>query len=355
VEDIETIKQLKIFLIFVREINQAMQKMRSILFVVFVVVGQSVFSQAGLIIQGASPNLHLVHTVVPRENWYSIGRMYNISPKELAPYNKVTLETALSIGQLIRIPLTKTNFAQNNAKETDEVLVPLFHIVQEKEGMYRISINHNKVAAADIKKWNSLSSEQLRPGMKLIVGYLKVKEDQSPLASGGANKIEGASQTVASKEVKAEPKPVETQPKQNTPATQTTPAVTTPPVTAPASVPETENKSAEAGTALPSVNHDGGFFKKQYYSSGKTATGNAGVFKSTSGWNDGKYYALMNNVPVGTIIRVNFSSTNKTIFAKVLGQLPEMKESTGLTVRLSDAAAAELGVAITKFYVDVKY
>ena len=83
--------------------------------------------------------------------------------------------------------------------------------------------------------------------------------------------------------------------------------------------------------------------------------GNAGIFKSGSGWEDGKYYALVNNIPVGTIIRVTFSSTSKSIYAKVLGQLPEMKESQGLSLRISDAAASELGAEIGKFYVQVAY
>ncbi len=63
----------------------------------------------------------------------------------------------------------------------------------------------------------------------------------------------------------------------------------------------------------------------------------------------------MNNVPTGTIVKVTFSSTQKTVYAKVLGQLPDMKESVGLTIRLSDAAASELGAENGKFYVDVKY
>lgn len=63
----------------------------------------------------------------------------------------------------------------------------------------------------------------------------------------------------------------------------------------------------------------------------------------------------MNNVMVGTIIKVSFPSTSKVIYAKVLGQLPEMKESFGLTIRISDAAAAELGAGNSKFAVDVNY
>ena len=63
----------------------------------------------------------------------------------------------------------------------------------------------------------------------------------------------------------------------------------------------------------------------------------------------------MNGVPVGTIVQVNFPSTNKAIYAKVLGQLPDMRESSGLTIRISDAAASELGAGNNKFTVDVRY
>lgn len=63
----------------------------------------------------------------------------------------------------------------------------------------------------------------------------------------------------------------------------------------------------------------------------------------------------MNNVPVGTIVKVSNPSNNKSVYAKVLGQLPDMKESAGLTVRVSDAAAAELGVTVSKFSIEIKY
>jgi len=354
-------------------------------------------SQTGLIIQGASPNLHLVHTVVAKENWYSIGRIYNLSPKELAPYNKTTLDKPLSIGQLLKIPLIPTNFSQNGSKLPDESLIPLYHIVQEKEGMYRVSVTYNKVSADNLKKWNKLNSDQLKNGMKLVVGYLKVKGNESPFASAGSNKISVGGTGAATDETQHQV-PQTTSPAPGNPASTgsastnpaatnsgsanpsaSNPVTTNPPTgpvakngstptapgsqTQPASVIKEENAASREETpSRPEVintggaaNFKGGFFKNQYSETGKITTGNAGIFKSTSGWNDGKYYALMNNVPIGTIIKVSFSSTNKSIFAKVLGQLPEMKESTGLAVRLSDAAASELGVAISKFYVDVKY
>ena len=99
---------------------------------------------------------------------------------------------------------------------------------------------------------------------------------------------------------------------------------------------------------------NGGFFSIDYTGGGKSASGMAGTFKSTSGWTDGKYYALMNGVTVGSIISVT-ATNGKTVYAKVLGQLPDMKESAGLLIRISNAASAELGLGEGKYSVDVKY
>ena len=48
-----------------------------------------------LLIKGSGDKLYLDHKVVAKENWYSIGRIYEISPKEIAPFNNLTLENGL--------------------------------------------------------------------------------------------------------------------------------------------------------------------------------------------------------------------------------------------------------------------
>ena len=80
-----------------------------------------------LIIEGTSPGIYLVHTTTPKETFYSIGRIYNISPKEIAPFNNLILENGLSIGQVIKVPLKEVNFSQDGVVAADEVSVPLYH------------------------------------------------------------------------------------------------------------------------------------------------------------------------------------------------------------------------------------
>jgi LysM repeat protein len=348
-----------------------------------------VWSQSDMTVQGTSPDLYLLHTVQPKETWYAIGRIYNAQPKEIATLSGVAMDK-LNIGQQLKVPLKAGNFTQDGKKNADEVFVPVYHIVQEKEWMYRISQNHNKIPVETLEKWNSVTNDQLQAGMKLIVGYLKVKTAHSPLAAGGLKKIVIPATTPATAATKpATETPIaKTEKPAETKTTETKPAETKPAETKPVETkvveakkvelkevkkddpkkeidtapPATEEKSSKTSATVTPVSNEanytgykGGYFKSGYSASGKSTAGNAGIFRSTSGWKDGKYYALMNNVPVGTVVKITFTSTNKSVFAKVLGQLPDMRESVGLTVRLSDAAAAELGAEMGKFYVDVAY
>jgi LysM repeat protein len=327
---------------------------------------QFVSAQNPLVVHGATPQLYLTHTVAAKENWYSVGRIYNQSPKEMAPFNGLTMEKPLSIGQVLKIPLTDMNYSMDGSKASDEVLVPVHYVVADKEWMYRISIGHNKVPIANLEKWNNVTNDQLRAGMKLIVGYLKVKTSQSPLVAMATNKPVTGAAPVTKTDPPATPakdvavtnppanKPIDpvVQPAPKTETVKAEPVKTEPIKEEPKPTgPATTEPVSNSGPA----NFKGGYFKGNFNGTGKGTAGNAAIFRSNSGWKDGKYYALMNNVPVGTIVKVSFSSTNKTIYAKVLGQMPEMKENIGLNLRISEAAASELGATIGKFYVNCEW
>jgi hypothetical protein len=307
---------------------------------------------AQLMIQGETGKLYLDHTVTAKENWYSIGRLYNISPKEIAPFNGLTLKTALDMGKQIKIPLTSDNFEQNTKKSSSETLVPLYHIIQEKEWMYHISTTYNKVPIEKLEKWNNINKDQAKAGMQLVVGYLKVKTAQSALATMSTDKTLAAAQPLPKDAVKTSNNNAIV--KEEKSEEKKSPAASQESAVAGNATTTSANNNTSANTY--SLNHAaGGFFGSDFNGNNRSATGQAGTFKSTSGWHDGKYYALMNNVAVGTIIKITSVSTNKSVYAKVLGQLPEMKESMGLAIRISNSAAAELGTGEGKFPVDIKY
>jgi hypothetical protein len=314
-----------------------------------------------LTVQGQTGKLYLEHTVVAKENWYSVGRLYNINPKELATYNHLTFAQPLDIGQVLQVPLTTVNFSQDGKKLAAETLVPVIHVVQEKEWLYRISVNYNKVPIPALEKWNHVTGDQVHPGLHLIVGYLKVKTALSALAAAGTPAQVGArvsaqadsSSTVSSGNDSGAAKPVAAVTKKPVVTVAPKPVVTVTPKPVVTVAPKPAVVTQPSVVSAPQFN--GGKFKGEFSDGGKSVSGQAGIFKSTSGWQDGKYYALINTVPVGTIVKVSDPATGKSIYAKVLGQLPEMKESAGLTIRVSNAAAAELGEGDARFGVDVSY
>jgi hypothetical protein len=337
----------------------------AILFCLIYSVSAGYSQNSQLTIEGNSGKFYLTHMVVAKENWYSIGRLFNCPPHDIASFNNMNFDKPLDVATIINIPLTVGNFDQKQVKSAGESLIPVYHVVEDKEWMFKVSSIYNDVPVTSLEKWNKIKRDDVRKGTALIVGFLKVKTDLSPLAMGiSTNPAVGATAIDAqNKSIKpADPASTQTANKP-TPATTTVSSSQLPAKPIVTSVPTT---TASTATVIPvsnppervnnyAVTHsNGGFFSIDYTGGGKSASGTAGTFKSTSGWTDGKYYALMNGIAVGTIIRVT-GTNSKTIYAKVLGQLPDMKESAGLLIRISNAASAELGLGEGKFSVDIKY
>ena len=112
-----------------------------------------------------------------------------------------------------------------------------------------------------------------------------------------------------------------------------------------------------------SVNHDGaGYFKSNFYQQvkksplSKEQTVTSSIFKTNTGWQDEKYYLLINGVEPGTIVKLTNPSNSKLVFAKVLYSMDRIRENQGVDIRISDAAAASLAVNETdKFILKVNY
>ncbi len=352
--------------------------MRAFIAIAFVFI--SFFSSAQsatLVVEGTTPNLYITHTVSPKESFYSVARLYNVGPGVIADFNKSNLQTGLQIGQTIKVPLVAQNFDQAGKKEAGETLVPVYHVVAKSETLFRIGANNNKVAVASIKQWNGLASDNVVAGTPLVVGHLKIKNEQlnqlnaaiptatttpqiaqqqnsfNPTAGSNIKASENveAAITLDEKQTKIEEPEAEKvkepeitkviEPKTETPVTKT----------------NTENKPDLLAPVI-SATPEEGFFAATFTTDIDDKNlaennGEAGTFKSTSGWQNKKYYALMNDVEPGTVVKI--STGEKVVYAKVLGSLPDMKEDRLLLLRLSNSAASYLGKIDPKFPVQVSY
>ncbi|RYZ24181.1 MAG: LysM peptidoglycan-binding domain-containing protein [Chitinophagaceae bacterium] len=321
-----------------------------LLFLQFAIAG---ISQQALQVQHGDKGLYLVHTVAPKENWYSVGRLYAISPKDIAAFNSTDMSKGLTIGQSVMIPLSAANFSQASGASGR----PVYYTVGEKEGLYRVSLKNNKVLMADLRKWNSLKSDAITTGQKLIVGYLGAPQSGPAVAgtpSGG---------TAPSPESQNPP----ALPRKDTSVKPDHPATDDPGTAAPATVPpkkvEVVPTPAPAATTPRNASSDGrgGFFRQQYEQqakggTSKDVTASSGIFKTASGWQDMKYYILIDGAEPGTLVKVTNPANNKVIYAKVLGGMSGIRQNTGFDVRISNAAANVLETNdAEKFQVRVQY
>lgn len=279
--------------------------------------------------------LYLNHTVGVKENFYSIGRMYNISPRVFAPYNGLELSSGLSIGQTIRIPLNETNFWQTGVRKSKETVVPVYHQVMAKETLTGISKMYS-IDKASLISWNNIEGEKISVGGNIIIGFLTVDKALSPLAALGMgprseppvpkpvppvtpSEDKKPKETVKQAEKEVKPKPL-----------------------------PTNEKKADESVVLYAGN---GFFKDEYNQQTnndkniqKTSL-KGGSFKSTSGWSDGKYYILIDGIEKGTIVRLRNLTNNKFIYAKVLASISETKPGAAEQYLVSNSAAAQLNVS----------
>ena len=291
---------------------------------------------------------YLVHQLAPKENYYSVGRIYNISPRVFAPYNGLELTSPLSIGQALKIPLNEQNFWQNGSRKENEVVLPLYYTAGAGENLSTIS-KIFKTDNATLRSWNNMSSDAVSAGKKVIIGFLKVDKTLSPLAASGMSRQEPpmVKQEPKKEEVKQQPV-VKEEPKKEEPKVELKPE---PKKEEPKPVVKEEPKPQ----AAPASYEGNGFFKDEYNKQSNNgrntsnASGNGSTFKSTSGWSDGKYYVLMDNLEKGTIVMVRNPANGKAIYAKVLAGVKETTPNSSALFLLSNAAASQLGISAEKF------
>ncbi len=312
------------------------------------------------------------HTVVAKESYSSIGRLYNINGRELADYNNLDYTVGLSIGQILKVPVkdnttipTPTPVAKTPVQQTNQ---PIYHTLKQGESLYQLSRTYAPSTVDNIRKWNNLTSDNLILGDRLIVGYSKenvtrkteieVEDTPSPLpkvkadsevkagelsdlqAKAKALEIEQKRLEDEVERVKKQQKELEEKEKADKKAEQ-----------------ERMRKEAKQTAKVKLSTGDGaGFFKKDFTGEiGASSEGKSGVFKSTSGWEDEKYYALFDGARSGTILKVTNNETGKSVFVKVLDIIPRLNENKSMIIRLSNATASALGANEADFTCTVQY
>ena len=274
-------------------------------------------AQAKLLVLGKCPECYVQYRLKPGETLESISALAGMPLAQLKLYNKISSADPMATPSSIRIPLSASNLITNKTP------LPVFHVVEKGDNLYRLNLQYFTPGIPRIKEWNQLKSETLKDGDMVVVGYL------------------GGNEALV-----------------NTPSVAALPSMvaSTPKAAAPAAV---EAAPLKQVVAIPQVSAAEGYYAAQFSAALSAQqlleiSGTGGLFKSITGWGDKRYYVLMNDVVPGSIVRITVDQV-KYICARVLGPIPDNKPNKGLLVRLSNAAAAALGVSEMMFTATVNY
>ena len=325
------------------------------------------------------------YTIKPKQTLSSIAKVNHTTVGDIMRLNGMNSKSHLKSGTVLRIPgtgaktivtpsavmpysgpIVKDKASTNSAVTTTSNMVtttrPIKYIVNKKDNLYKIS-KQFKTTDAQLMEWNGMKNDVVRAGMGLIVGQETVT---MPVTKDTVANIQKTNSipTFIAKDTSRLAKDATRVVKDTIPTRVYHPTIDSTfngrtknieeavarsqslDIVDPAPIPKYAKYAEKEGFYA-------GYFDRTHLSD-NTTTGEAAAFKSTSGWEDKKFYILINDINQGSIVRITVN--DKSICAKVMGPLPPVKEDNGLVARISNAAAEALGVQdVVRFGVTINY
>lgn len=275
--------------------------------------------------QHRGDGLYFKAAAIKGDNINTIAARYNVPIVQLSDFNHTGYQSAFFSGQEIMIPVGKTNY-----KRVEEVASqPLCYKVMPGDKLRSVSRVLN-VAQSTLELWNHLDSPQLIPGQTLLLGWVTYNRPDNIPDAASTNAIR------QDNNIKKRVAPV---------------------------VPTSDTGNNNTDTADTVISYTDSIdnvmearYNKQVAGSEEMETSGAAVFydykvKSVHGY----YYAFHNDAPRGSLIKITNPATQHTIYAKVIGPIPDLPDYNNSIIAVSGNAAAALGTRYKRFFCKISY
>lgn len=302
-------------------------------------------------------NNYKTHTLQQGETLSALAQKYSTTVGDIMRMNGMHADTKLVYGSAIKIPSTAVATNTNDTHTKPAATTPTVevkntppavnnsatHVVEKGETLYSISKKYN-ISITQLQIINKLPGLNVSVGQQLVVNASAAgatasqpaSTSSAPVTDSYTNKSNTTPTTVKAETVK------NVQP-DNAPAADDAEQVSNTSFT----------DNADEQPAFTPMGE--GYFASQFVDKRvKDIQGTSMIFKTASGWSDGKYYILMNEADPGSIVKVT-ADNGKSIYAKVLWNMGDLKENQGINFRISNAAAMALNLNQDKFSIDVAY
>jgi LysM repeat protein len=264
-------------------------------------IGNDLSIGQSLVIENATQTIPNSQVATPQAS--TVSETVSIPKSESVSTPTITQKTTSTLREEVAKPkLEKTEPAKSETSKastptlpTSQPMVPgefMTHQVQTGETLFAIATQYG-VKVEDLIRLNALTSNNLRTGQNLKVGRGPIEESKVPVI--------GTPRVVSS----AEEMNLE--------------------------------KLSENPVGYKNIRE----------------TGQAERIEGTGGHK--KYLVLHRTAPVGTIMRIKNEENDITIFARVVGTLPETGDHSKLVIKLSQAAFDQLKAVNSRFPVEILY
>ncbi|MEO6151260.1 MAG: LysM peptidoglycan-binding domain-containing protein [Mucilaginibacter sp.] len=281
----------------------------------------------------------IIHKLDPKDNYYSIGRKYNIKPNVIIQYNN---NAPLRIGGIIKVPteipfdgqaiVTQTTttppVVQQQSRPVPPPVVP--QVVHENKPAVTQPVTPQAGPQTPVKTETNVSGTQdykVTAGETLFAIAKRFNTTPEDIA-----KINGLTSNYLS------PGQV-LKVRSNTPAIQP--------------VADTRIIAAQDST-LPITTDSTSMRPNRFGLFEKNEKGMATWLDDTS-LDANKKLVLHRTAPIGTVIKIMNPVTNRTTFAKVVGRFTDNEATKDVVIVMTKNVAESLGALDKRFHVNISY
>ncbi len=244
---------------------------------------------------GAYQEKVFYHNIAPQQTLFSLSKFYGLTIEELYFYNPELKNNTISIGQAIKIPIPNKSIIRFKSKAFDSSkLVPICYKVKKGDTVFNLSKRVFQMPVDTLMVRNNLTSFNISLGQTLQLGWMSVE-----------------------------------------------------------GIPETNRKFRghpiwKKNDAMRRRYNQNREVKKEHLERGV-------AFWQKENKKETKLYALHRSAPINSIIAVTNPMKKRTVYAKVIGRMPDSVYKENVIIVLSPSAAKLLGAKDGRFYVHLRY
>ena len=278
----------------------------------------------------------ILHKLDPKDNYYSLGRRYNVSPKAIIQFNN---NAVLVIGNIVKVP-TDRPFLESSYNTPQHAPAPQVVIKQQapvqqqqappqqtppNQGQQQVVATADNVPTQDYKVSAGETLYSIAKRFNTTVNDITSLNGltSTTLSAGQVLKVKTGGQT---------------------------PPPAAPPVTQP--VPA---KRDATSVIMPADSTNASRFNANHFGLYEKDEKGVATYMDGADLDPNKKLVLHRTAPIGTVIKITNPMTNLTTYAKVVGRFTDNESTKDVIIVVTKNVAESLGALDKRFHVNISY